>query len=188
MNNKAYQLNYAVTSGKNIAVKGDRIVYRNKSMGKSMNTKQFMHTAGGSFSQNLSPHKYGPATYYTGATQVNSGVHSSKEFSRLVSAGPQMQKMFPTIDSRKTDGNIIQSGVFNLTDNFQRVKTLPSAKAHTINSWARYGSTAGASRKRLKAKKSGIAAIDNYYDKLNTKEEVDCLRYSTEFRRLITMI
>lgn len=40
----------------------------------------------------------------------------------------------------------------------------------------------------LRSKKSGITAIDNYYDQLNIPEEVECMRFSTEFRRIISMI
>ena len=36
--------------------------------------------------------------------------------------------------------------------------------------------------------KSGIAAVDQYYDGLNFEEEVEHLRYSTEFRRLAAQI
>lgn len=78
--------------------------------------------------------------------------------------------------------------MFNFGTNMQRVSTMKHAKGPAVNSWVAFGTDVGASRKRLKSKKSGITAIDNYYDMLNVKEEVECLRSSTEFRRLITMI
>ena len=36
-----------------------------------------------------------------------------------------------------------------------------------------------------KLKKSGITAIDLYYENLNLSDEVEHLRYSTEFKRLV---
>lgn len=100
-----------------------------------------------------------------------------------------MQRMLPTLGHMKRGGNKIQSGVFNLaTNQIQRVNTMKHGKASTVNSWVGFSSEEAASRQQLKSKKSGITAIDNYYDMLNVKEEVECLRYSTEFRRLITMI
>ena len=36
--------------------------------------------------------------------------------------------------------------------------------------------------------RSGITAVDLYYDNLNFMDEVEALRYSTEFRRLVTQI
>ena len=53
MNNKTHQLNHAVVSGKNMASvgsKGDRIVYRNQALGKSMNNSNFLQRQGGSIS------------------------------------------------------------------------------------------------------------------------------------------
>ena len=94
--------------------------------------------------------------------------------------------MFPQVDQ---NGHKIQSGVFNLaTQKIHRVNTTKRPQGSVVNSWVGVGSEEAESRKQLKSRKCGINAIDNYYDMLDFKEEAECLRQSTEFRRLITMI
>lgn len=99
MNNKVYQLNYtAAMSGRNMPSHGshaDRIVYRNKALGRSMNNGNFVLSQGGSLSQKFSPTRYGVPM---SQAQAGSRVHSSKDLSRLMSADPQMQRMFPTLN------------------------------------------------------------------------------------------
>jgi hypothetical protein len=43
----------------------------------------------------------------------------------------------------------------------------------------------GTRGKSIKSGKSGIIAIDQHYDQLNIDNEVEHLRYSTEFKRLV---
>lgn len=43
-------------------------------------------------------------------------------------------------------------------------------------------------QKVIKQTKSGITAIDFYYNNLNTGDEAEALRYSIEFRRLVQQI
>lgn len=85
--------------------------------------------------------------------------------------------------------NFIKSGMYNMTksqsNNFMSNRNFDMKNN---SAWKRYSSFHNSDLNFIKQKKSGITAIDTYYDNLNVVDEVECLRYSTEFRRLITMI
>ena len=107
-----------------------------------------------------------------------------------MSAAPKIQN---NGHLRSTKGmrydNFIKSGMYNMTKSHSNnFMSNTNADAQTKAPWKRYSSSNNTELNQIKQRKSGITAIDSYYDNLNTVDEVECLRYSTEFRRLITMI
>lgn len=79
---------------------------------------------------------------------------------------------------------------------FQRVTSSASASFVQMPQLSDTQSRSGLARRTFsyrpatyqKQTKSGITAVDTYYDALNLGDEVEYLRYSTEFRRLADQI
>lgn len=102
--------------------------------------------------------------------------------------------MYPPLDKMGRSG--IQSGAYNLTTtNLQRVKTantmqMPGPHQQPYGNWIQFTNYDFYDRKKIKMKKSGITVIDKYYEQIqaNEAEEVECVRQSTEFRRILSMI
>lgn len=95
-------------------------------------------------------------------------------------------------DSMNKSG--IQSGGFNLSQtNMARQNTFYTMQMfneQNRNKWITFSNYDFPNRQKVKTAKSGITVIDKYFDQIkkNEGDEVDCLRQSTEFRRLISMI
>lgn len=85
-----------------------------------------------------------------------------------------MRRLMSAVQNVNSLGNIIFNS--SVTSMKLKIKSNQSTRLNTINNDLRAPA------------KSGITAIDDHYDNLRDDIEIEKLRYTTEFRRLIHLV